>query len=168
MNLKKKNKKRGFTLIETLVAISILVVSVAGPLTLSSKGLVAAFFARDQVTAFYLAQEGIEFIRNVRDENILEGSSWLNGLPSIVGEPFTVNIWDDAMASCSGTCPKLLYITSNGLYNYSQGEETKYTRTVIVNILPGSTEAEITVTIEWMTGVLSRTFSVRENIFDWQ
>lgn len=75
---------RGFTLIETLVAISILVLALTGPLTIISQALRSAYYSRDQIVAFYLAQEAVEYIRNVRDENSLKTGalvdSWLNGI----------------------------------------------------------------------------------------
>ena len=58
---------RGFTLLETFVAITILMFAVVGPLTIVSKALNASYDSRDQITAFYLAQDAIEYIRNVRD-----------------------------------------------------------------------------------------------------
>jgi len=59
----------GFTLVETLVAISILSLAITGPMVIAQKGIGSSVYARDQVTAFYLAQEAVEYIRNVRDTN---------------------------------------------------------------------------------------------------
>ncbi len=67
--------KEGFTLIETLVAISILMIAIAGPLTVAHKGLTSALYARDQMIASYLAQDAIEYIKNFRDNNVLAGDS---------------------------------------------------------------------------------------------
>lgn len=69
----------GFTLIEALVAISILTIAVTGPLSLAAKGLSYSSYAKDEITAFYLANEAIDVIRNIRDTNIYtkDSSSWL-------------------------------------------------------------------------------------------
>ena len=69
MSQKFKIKNRGFTLIETLVAIAVLSLAITGPMVIAQKGIGSAIYARDEVTAFYLAQEAIEYIRNVRDTN---------------------------------------------------------------------------------------------------
>ncbi len=58
----------GFTMVETLVAISILLVVIIGPMTIAQKGIQNAYFSRDQLTAVFLAQEAIEAIREKRDE----------------------------------------------------------------------------------------------------
>ncbi len=62
---------RGFTLVEAMVAVTILAFAVAGPLSAASRALVAAETARDQLTASYLAQEGIEYVRAMRDDAYL-------------------------------------------------------------------------------------------------
>ena len=59
---------RGFTLIETLVAVSLLAVVIVAPMSLTTQSLSSAYYARDQMTAFHLAQEAIESVRSVRDE----------------------------------------------------------------------------------------------------
>lgn len=81
MNYFKRKREEGFTIMETLVAIAILLLSITGPMVFSQNGLRAAFYARDQVTAFYLAQDAIEYVKNRRDHNVLSGNSkWLDGL----------------------------------------------------------------------------------------
>jgi len=77
--------KKGFTLIETFVAITILIISIVGPLTLVMKSLSISKTTKAQITAMYLAQDGMEYVRNIRDENILTGNNWLLGLGDCVG-----------------------------------------------------------------------------------
>lgn len=87
------NKKKGFTIIEALIAVFILVVAIVGPLSLSSRGLQSARIARDQVTGSYLAQEGIDYIRYLRDNGALEmlGNLTLNDLSAK---------WQEWLGSC--------------------------------------------------------------------
>src|SRR3989344_5315664 len=82
----------GFTLIETLVAVTVLVAAIAGPLTIASRGLASANLARDQLIANFLAQEAIEFVRNTRDENVLRGSDWLAGLGSCSAQGCEIDV----------------------------------------------------------------------------
>lgn len=73
----------GFTIVETLVAIAILTIALTGPLAVVSQSLRSSYFARDQITAHYLAQEAIEYIRNRRDQNGLQktdAADWLYGI----------------------------------------------------------------------------------------
>ncbi|KKU52201.1 MAG: hypothetical protein UX72_C0008G0017 [Parcubacteria group bacterium GW2011_GWA2_47_10] len=66
-------KKEGFTLIESIVAITILVGAIFGPLTLITRGIYSVREVKDKLIAANLAQEGIEIIRAFRDSNILTG-----------------------------------------------------------------------------------------------
>lgn len=70
MNIIKSKKQKAFTLIETLVAISILMISIAGPLTVASKGYTSALDARNQSVAIYLAQEGLEYLSYQKDNKL--------------------------------------------------------------------------------------------------
>ena len=74
------NSKRGFTLIEMLIAVLLLTTAVAGPMTIASRGITASTVAKDQVTAFFLAQDAVEYIRYQRDTNKLAGDDWLTGI----------------------------------------------------------------------------------------
>jgi Tfp pilus assembly protein PilV len=62
---------RGFTLVETMVAITILIVSIVGPYVAVSNSLNATYAARDELIATSLAQEVAEYVLLIRDNNFL-------------------------------------------------------------------------------------------------
>ena len=71
----------GFTIIELVIAIFILTVAIIGVYNAFSTVVVLTAGAGSRLTAAYLAQEGIEIVRNMRDNNWLAGEEdWRNGL----------------------------------------------------------------------------------------
>jgi prepilin-type N-terminal cleavage/methylation domain-containing protein len=91
-NYKLKTIKEGFTLIESVVAISVLVTALVGPMTLAAHSISAQKTAKNTLIAANLAQEGIEFVKWYRDNNVLQemakslpnnpAEKWLDGLDS--------------------------------------------------------------------------------------
>ena len=80
------NSPKGFTLIETVVAVALIVGAVVGPLALVSQALFSAKSSKNKIVAAHLAQEGIEIVRHFRDSNILRDSTsspvfWRGTLP---------------------------------------------------------------------------------------
>ena len=64
---KQNNYQSGFTLIETFVAITILMIVVLGPMSLLSNALKDARYIGEEITATYLAQEGVELMIDKRN-----------------------------------------------------------------------------------------------------
>lgn len=62
----------GFSLVETLVAISILLIVIVGPMTISVTASRSTSFASEQVVAFFLAQEGAEIAQKARDDLLID------------------------------------------------------------------------------------------------
>lgn len=157
----------GLTLIETLVAISVLMVAVSGALSLSNKSLQSASYAKDQITAFYLAAEGLEGIRSVRDGNLIIGSNWLAGLGPCNASGCYFDGTTSVVSSCSGTCGPLRFNQTSGLYGYNAAwPNTIYTRTIRLDTVAAN-ERLVTVTVTWSTGTLARTFTVKELLLNW-
>ena len=178
---------QGFTLIETLLAILVLTVSIAGPLTIASRGLNAALIAKNKTVAFYLAQDAIEFVRYQRDTNRLNNQPWLTGLDSCVSATgataCTILSISDTIASCSGTCPALTFDSSTNVFSYAATggtvTPTIFTRSVYIktpvcnglgaNCNPADLEAQVISVITWTdVGKLSHTIKVQENLLNWQ
>jgi prepilin-type N-terminal cleavage/methylation domain-containing protein len=61
----------GFSLVETLVAITILLIVIVGPLAIVSSAANSTMFSSDQVAAFLLAQEGAELAQKARDDYVI-------------------------------------------------------------------------------------------------
>jgi len=182
MNLTQQKKEKGFTLIETMVAIALLMLALIAPMSLATQSLAAAYYARNQITAFYLAQEGIEIVRSVRDGNIIatasgqSGINVFNGIP--LNAPFTVNslaLTSNALITCGSqsgqpVCPPLQ--TNGSVYSYSPGcsnngtqwlttdcgtssgwVDSSFTRTLTAHLINNNPdEMRITVTITWQQG----------------
>ncbi len=178
----------GMTLIETLVAITILTVAIVAPMSLAMQSLAASYYARDQITASNLAQEAIESVRAVRDGNILtmaySPDTTCNGAPMTllcsipVPSRFTIDTRNNAMTSCpaGGECPPLQ--SDGSVYGYRQSElgdgfewtDTRYTRSVEANFVEGANEQEIAiiVTVTWDAGIgENRSIKIYENLYRW-
>lgn len=59
----------GFTLIEAIASITLLVFAVTGPMALSAQSLRVSRDARLHLEAVHLAEEGLEVVYNMRDNN---------------------------------------------------------------------------------------------------
>lgn len=69
----KYNSQRGYSLVETLIAVSILLTALVGPLTIVYKSLQTGYDARSQTTAVFLAQEGVEIFFQIHLGRTIEG-----------------------------------------------------------------------------------------------
>lgn len=80
-------KKNGFTLLEVVFGIFILTLSAFASSNLIQSTIVSTTLNKQKLTAYYMAQEGIEVVRNQRDSNWLEqraepGVSWTDDILS--------------------------------------------------------------------------------------
>ena len=173
---------KAFTLIETLVAISFLTIAIIAPMSVATQSLAAAYYARDQVTAFHLAQEAIETVRHVRDGNILLNAQGVqtdlhNRIP--IDSLFVLDTRNDAMIQCTGgVCPPLktdglFYaygpVGTTDIYSTPSGwVETRFTREVLVTYVDAPDEIRVSATVRWKTSrYQERSFTLTENLYRW-
>jgi len=169
-------EQNGFTLVETLVAITILMVSIVGPMYAVFQAVQTTYIARDQLIATALAQEGVEYVRHTRDSNFLSTISnpgtpvpWLNGLNACTGQSCMVDVTaaeTTPPVSCSGTCAPLK-VSSTNLYSYDpSGSPSRFTRSVtITNMTPN--DAVITSTVSWINARIPFSITVTEHLYNW-
>ena len=68
-------KSRGETLLEVIVALLVLTIGSASATSLIVTSIRANQFNKDSLIALNLAQEGIEYMRNLRDTNWIKFSA---------------------------------------------------------------------------------------------
>ena len=141
--LRRQAKYSGFTLIEALVAISILLVGIISAFSLVTKSLVTAPVIQDRLVASFLAQEGIENVRHTRDSNFLKilktgSGNWLGGiqLNSTSTESITLN-------------------------------HTSFVREVYVQNSSGSDHAKVDCRISWKTKGHQYHFTAEDHLYNW-
>jgi len=166
---------RGFTLVETLVAITIIATALVGPFYAVQQALNASRSARNQLIATSLAQEGIEYVRSIRDSNYLYNNvnvtqrSWLYRLDGTGGNTcFTpARCTIDAVEDTVSSSVTPLYLSTTDIYNQQGlGAPTVYTRTVQLTSVT-ATEVIVTVTVSWTTKGQARTAIVSETLHNW-
>lgn len=187
-------QKKGFTLIETLVAVSIFTVSVLTLIILLSQGLMNTSYAKQKMIAGYLAQEGIEYIRNMRDTYVLYYSTtaqvgWdaFYAKLTSVGtscqltdgcyfDDRNVSFTDATMpmtdliftACSSSTCSSnpLFYDSSTGKYHYISGVSSGFFRQIKISQI-NVNEIKVSSTVYWNQGSGSHNINLTENLFNW-
>jgi prepilin-type N-terminal cleavage/methylation domain-containing protein len=188
-------KKRGFTIVETLVAISILSISITATFTAVQNGLRSSLVAKDQTTAFYLAQEAVEYIKNIRDENALYNINvaieesgterdWLDGIASSVSDPCyfgkvciidspakTVTFCDSAPIDTVPPykCDNLRQNEDTGLFGYNSGWDlTNFKREIQIEEIVPNEEVRVVVSVSWTGSAGPRFFQITETLLNRQ
>lgn len=173
---------------ETLIALSIFTVSVLGLMSVLSAGVSDTTYAKKKITATYLAQEGAEYIRNIRDTYTLYSATGQAGWDAFNGKVTGAGChqpsgcyFDDrdlnydnqvqpitgiAMTECAGSCPSLLYDSGTGKYNYAIGADSGFIRKIQVLIISGN-ETKVSSSTYWTQNSGTYQITLSESLFNW-
>ena len=159
-------KSQGFTLLEVIVAIFLITVGVGGSLALINQTLSAAQILPQKLIASYLAQEGIEIAKNIRDSNLLKIRQGLEG----------VN-WDSGLTGCASGCeadfndpalsPNDRYLKiGNGFYNYDSGQDVIFKRKMTITP-EGVDILKVLVEVSWQERGRTHKVKAQANLYKW-
>jgi Tfp pilus assembly protein PilV len=183
--------KRGITLIETVVAVTVLTFALGGPFLLAAKSLRSAAYAREEIAAARLGEEALEIIHNMRDNNSARSMpSWdttINDLACTTGAGCAVDftqqqgaitgtqtIWKSAvLRGCASVAACVVYQYTDGTYRQMPSPppagwtDTGMKR--IVKISPNSSNTEYTVTVEvdYPAGTQTRQIFLYDTLMNW-
>ncbi|MCX6764536.1 MAG: prepilin-type N-terminal cleavage/methylation domain-containing protein [Candidatus Nealsonbacteria bacterium] len=165
-------KNKGLTLIEVIISLFLLTMGVMGTFVILQKIIGYGSLISSRLTAAYLAQEGIELVRNARD------TYWLD--ESIDWSPDFLE--DINFCSSAGNGCKIDYNDSDfsnyndwdylkidsGFYNYDSGVNTKFKRKITIDVGASSQDTlKVIVEVSWQDKGQSNKILVQENLYNW-
>lgn len=173
------SRPTGFTLIETLIAIAVLTIAIVGPYTIANNAIRASRVSQDELIASLLAQEALEYVREVRDtalENriMYPGShaGAFNELMDCMYGSCTIDSMSREVQVCpvvsgEAACPALYF--DGQMYNQkNNGQRTAFTRSVQLKYDYYYTD-QVTViaTVTWSDRGKSYSYTLEETLYDW-
>lgn len=179
---------KAFTLIETLVAISIIALAISGPLYSAGRSITYAQNSRHQLIASFLAQEGVEYVHMLRDNAFLaayrteSASATTNGWNAFMSGDIANCVTPHVcsldpiqgvsphLSQCvSGSCTPL-YVLTNGVYTQTttipDSLEQPYTRQIEVTAVGGG--VQVTSTVTWSYHNQSFSTTITDYLLPWQ
>ncbi len=179
--------RKGQSLVEALVALSILVTALLGIETLLTRSFLLDRVTADQTKATYLASEGVEIMKSMIDHQVYDAIANPGGIPT---DPDTGG-WNNFCELSPGStgyyevdymatsCPSpinpvnaspILFDAASGLYSYNDpaGTPSAFTRVVGVKKSLDNNEIDILSTVTWSTsGVTGQSLTVEDHFYNW-
>lgn len=154
--------KKGQLLIESGIAISILVIGLLGIFGLLSRSLSLNNVVSSRYIASNLASEGIEVVKNLIDTNIIQFRPWNQDIST---GSYEVNFASQALEPNQNRF--LLFDSSDNAYNYQNGQPTFFKRTIEIGNI-GSDEIKVNSKVNWQIRGGSYSVNVEDHFFNWR
>jgi len=165
------NNQKAFTMIEMVAAIFVVNLGIMAVFSLITQSITHINSTASSLTATYLAQEGVEIARNIRDGNFLKinqggEASWNDNLSADEDKDYynfdyrSESIPDNI--NCSG---KTHLQISNGYYICSSSS-AKFQRKIRISPV-GEDKIEVLVEVSWTERGKTNNVSAQETLYRW-
>lgn len=135
-----KKQQPGFTLLEVLIALSIITIGALGVFALMNRTVLATEQNRNSIIAVNLAREGIELVRSIRDSAGLGFAELDNNCGTypdcnwIIDSSINYNLTTAADSATISSCTNcMLYITGGQYSHDNTGQRTGIKRLININ-----------------------------------
>lgn len=162
------SSRRGQSIVEAIISIGLLTGGFLGIFTLLSRSFFLSRITADELTATYLASEGVEIVKNLIDHDIYKpgGAGWgsccspgfyrvdynsknLTNYPNPVSSPVYLN-----------------FDPTNHTFDYSGPKNSNFNRWIEVS-WPNANEIMVVVRVAWATGITSQNLSLEDHFYNW-
>lgn len=161
--------RKGQILIEALVAITIAGVGLLGVFSLLTQSLGLNKVVSDQFIASNLAMEGIELVKNLIDNNILQNRPWNEG-NCLTNSDHEIDYLETGTGSCAFSAPGnfLKFDPSTGIYSYGVGQNTRFRRKITIS-WPSTDEIKVNSIVTWAgRGGSASDINLEDHFFRWR
>src|SRR3989339_431803 len=163
MDMKKLSVKNGFTLVELLVAATLIMSVFGSILALVNYSIYAMSFIRNNLVASFLAQEGIELVIKKRGENWIAGENFNLGLdPGIYEADYVDGL--EKLPDLSEQ--RSLNFDENFGYQYGSGQVTDFMRLISVSEV-SIDHLKISSVVSWKSRNKDFSIVVEDHLYNW-
>ncbi len=181
---RRRNKRRGQLIVESMIALGVGVMGILGILGLLSRSLSLNRVVADNYQAALLAAEGVEIVKNIIDANQIDTSTVWND--RLNDGAYTIDIYTHKGAlstllvgatTCGDTSmwpdSWLLKFDSEigetrGIYSYHRGDSTRFKRCVEVGNIT-SDHIKVNSIVAWVVrGGGEFTTNVEDHFYNWR
>lgn len=151
-------------MVEVLVALALLSVGLVPAFIQATNALMLSTTVRNSLIAAHLAQEGVEVLRALRDDNWFAGRAFDAGLDACqVG---CILAWNaDTPQDAAGNLP-LKFDAATGMYQYATGTDSPFRRKITVaHVSP--VELSVISEVTWRERSVDKRFVVESHLYNW-
>ena len=175
------HSRRGQTLVEALVALSILTMGFAGIVVLLNQSLQLNRTTTDDTKATYLASEGIEIVKNMIDHDVYEGlplnDDW-DASFSVSGYYWGIDYETTSTAGLFVSANQmqatpLYYNSTTDMFGYNTlgATATNFVRNIKITNIDNSNgdpvEIDVQSIVKWTSDGTSDTITLEDHFYDW-
>ena len=167
LNTKKSIKREsgsGFTMVELIITLAILSFGIIGVYNAFYSMIILSNNISSRFTATYLSQEGLEIVRNIRDNNFILSAAWSNGL---LGCNLGCQGDYKTNASLQAYNNNFLKLNTDGFYSYDSGVATKFKRKITITQPSGTDTLKAIVQVLWDDNGKPSSFETEEYLYNW-
>lgn len=140
--------KQGFSLVEVLVTLMVLAVGITAVSALMLGNIKNSRNSKNQIIASQLAQEGIELVRNLKDNN---NAAFLTEVSA--NDDYRIDYQSDYAGFKSSNAAddslKKLYLNADGFYAHAGASSTKFYRKIKILNDPVLKQITVTAVVSW-------------------
>ena len=161
----------GFTMIELMLAISILSLGIVAIFSVFYNTSVLSSAYSQRNIAIYLSKEGMEVARNIRDNNFINNLSWDKDIKNCdkgcQGDYKAGTAKETSFSKLQKyDSNNFLLLNSDGFYNYDAGTATRFKRK-ITTTGEGKDVLKLNVEVLWDYNGKSYSFETEGYLYNW-
>jgi prepilin-type N-terminal cleavage/methylation domain-containing protein len=153
----------GFTLVEVLVSILVLSLAFTAIFYILVTNISDADLIKDNFIASGLVQEGMEVVRNIRDNDWHAGNTFGTSIPD---GTYLVQWNSQSLMPFVDSYLKKDNVT--GFFSYDSGIDTVFKRTVTISTVVQDVEKKVVVSVTWSEKGRLMSVSAEDHLYNWR
>lgn len=174
--MKRFSRHRGFTLIEVAVAMALVTMTFGGVMSLIIISRESSINGKNNLIAGYLAAEGLELVRSLRDDNYSAGEDVFESISDLDGEyVFTIDYLKSPTTQSEGlavaAAPVLNLLDGHYTYSTDTGYKPTIFRRLVTTVYHDDAippYLTVTSSVFWKQDTKQHTETVTSQLTDWQ